>query len=292
MSMTISTHDGGALVRGLARAEHPAIHLVPEGPPGATGSPATRREAVICSFHTTDDYYAGHAAELRGQLDGLGLAYQLLEVDRTDGEDWADVTRRKIGFIRDACQEHPDAMVFWIDVDCRITHLPDYVRDSTADIIGFQRSFRSPLQIGYHNRTRFWEPSFWGVNATAQGRKLIDDAFALEQRSDIKATDDYFLEEAWRANAAHLTFQMLPSTARRAAQHRLRAGLARGLLRVRVQWERRALQGQGRPAPRPGPHRFAEEGPAPGQEARTGTARGRAPPDASRWSTPWASPAP
>ena len=79
--------------------------------------------------------------------------------------------------------------------------------------IGFQRSFRSPLQIGYHNRTRFWEPSFWGVNATAQGRKLIDDAFALEQRSDIKATDDYFLEEAWRANAAHLTFQMLPSTA-------------------------------------------------------------------------------
>ena len=172
-----------------------------------------RREAVICSFHTTDDYYAGHATELRGQLDALGLAHELLEVDRGHGQDWADVTRRKIGFIRDACHKHPDAMVFWIDVDCRITHLPDYVRDSTADLIGFQRSFRSPLQIGYHNRTRFWEPSFWGVNATAQGRALIDDAFALEQRSDIKATDDYFLEEAWRANAAHLTFQMLPSSA-------------------------------------------------------------------------------
>ena len=104
-------------------------------------------------------------------------------------------------------------MVFWIDVDCRITHLPDYVRDSTADFIGFQRSFRSPLQIGYQNRTRFWEPSFWGVNATPAGRKLIDDAFALEQRADIKATDDYFLEEAWRANAPNLTFQMIPSTA-------------------------------------------------------------------------------
>ena len=200
-------------MRGLTRAEHPAIHLVREELPGAEGSRVTQREAVICSFHTADEYYAGHAAELRGQLDGLGLAYQLLEVERPDGEDWADVTRRKIGFIRDACQEHPDAMVFWIDVDCRITHLPDYVRDSTADLIGFQRSFRSPLQIGYHNRTRFWEPSFWGVNATVQGRKLIDDAFALEQRSDVKATDDYFLEEAWRANAAHLTFQLLPSTA-------------------------------------------------------------------------------
>ncbi|MGB7982507.1 MAG: polysaccharide pyruvyl transferase family protein [Candidatus Nanopelagicales bacterium] len=213
MSMTISTQDGGGLVRGLAPAEHPGMHLVREDLPGVAGSRATQPEAVICSFHTTDEYYAGHALELRGQLDALGLAYELLEVDRREGEDWADVTRRKIGFIRDACQAHPDAMVFWIDVDCRITHLPDYVRDSTADIIGFQRSFRSPLHIGYKNRTRFWEPSFWGVNATARGRKLIDDAFALEQRSDIKATDDYFLEEAWRANAPHLSFQMIPSTA-------------------------------------------------------------------------------
>ena len=78
-------------------------------------------------------------------------------------------------------------MVFWIDVDCRITHLPDYVRDSTADLIGFQRSFRSPLQIGYHNRTRFWEPSFWGVNATVQGaqadRRRVRPRAALGHQS-------------------------------------------------------------------------------------------------------------
>ena len=70
-----------------------------------------------------------------------------------------------------------------------------------------------PLLIGYQNRTRFWEPSFWGVNATPGGRKLIEDAYALEQCAGIKATDDYFLEEAWRANAAYLTFQMIPPTA-------------------------------------------------------------------------------
>lgn len=171
------------------------------------------RDVVVCSFHTPDEYYAGHARELREQLDGLGLRYELLEVEKRDGEDWADVTRRKIGFIHDICEKYPDAMVFWIDVDCRITHLPDYVRDSTADIIGFQRSFRSPLHIGYANRTRFWEPSFWGVSPSPQGRRLIADAYELEQRSDIKATDDYFLEEAWRANARNLTFQMIPSTA-------------------------------------------------------------------------------
>ena len=173
----------------------------------------SNRDVVVCSFYTPDEYYAGHAKELREQLDSLGLGYELLEVQKREGEDWADVTRRKIGFIKDICDKHPDKMVFWIDVDCRITHLPDYISNSTADLIGFQRSFGSPLQIGYQNRTRFWEPSFWGVNATVQGRKLVADAYELEKRATIKATDDYFLEEAWRANAKKLTFQMIPSTA-------------------------------------------------------------------------------
>jgi hypothetical protein len=173
----------------------------------------SNRDVVVCSFYTPDEYYAGHAKELKAQLDSLGVGYELLEVQKRSGEDWADVTRRKIGFIKEICDKHPDKMVFWIDVDCRITHLPDYISNSTADLIGFQRSFGNPLQIGYQNRTRFWEPSFWGVNATLQGRKLIADAYELEQRASIKATDDYFLEEAWRANARALTFQMIPSTA-------------------------------------------------------------------------------
>ena len=173
----------------------------------------TKPEIVICSFYTPDEYYGNHAKQLREQLDELGLEHELLEVQKNPGEDWADVTRKKIGFIKEVCDRNPTKMVFWIDVDCRISHLPDYIANSSADLIGFQRSFGSPVQIGYHNRTRFWEPSFWGVNATKQGRKLINDAFALEQRAEIKATDDYFLEEAWRANARLITFQMIPTTA-------------------------------------------------------------------------------
>ena len=173
----------------------------------------SNRDVVVCSFYTPDAYYGGHAKELREQLDALGISHELLEIQKRPGEDWADVTRRKIGFIREICHKHPTKMVFWIDVDCRITSLPEYISNTTADFIGFQRSFGSPLQIGYHNRTRFWEPSFWGVNATEQGRKLVEDAYELEQRAELKATDDYFLEEAWRANAKKLTFQMIPSTA-------------------------------------------------------------------------------
>ena len=173
----------------------------------------TKRQIIVCSFFTPDEYYASHARELKAQLDELGLSHELLQVEKAAGEDWADVTRKKIGFIKDVCDRNPDKMVFWIDVDCRITHLPDYIANSSADLIGFQRSFGAPMQIGYHNRTRFWEPSFWGINATKQARKLIDDAYRLEQRAEIKATDDYFLEEAWRANSRLMTFQMIPTTA-------------------------------------------------------------------------------
>ena len=171
------------------------------------------RDVILCSFYTPDDYYANHAKELGSQLTELGIAHELLQVEKKPGEDWADVTRKKIGFIRDVCHRHPDKMVFWIDVDCRISYLPDFISNSTADLIGFQRSFGVPLFIGYAHRTRFWEPSFWGINTTAQARKLIEDAYELEQKAELKATDDYFLEEAWRANSKNLTFQMIPGNA-------------------------------------------------------------------------------
>jgi len=172
----------------------------------------TSANAIVCSFYTPDDYYGNHARQLREQLDELGIEHELLEITKAPGEDWADTTRRKIGFIRSVCERHPDKKVFWIDIDCRISYLPDYIANSSADLIGFQRSFGSPLQIGYGNRTRFWEPSFWGIGTSPQARKLIVDADELEKRAEVKATDDYFLEEAWRANAKHLTFQMIPST--------------------------------------------------------------------------------
>ena len=172
----------------------------------------TSQDLIVCSFYTPDDYYSSHAKALRAQLDGLGISHELLEITKAPGEDWADTTRRKIGFIKSVCDKNPTKKVFWVDIDCRINYLPDYIANSTADLIGFQRSFGSPLQIGYGNRTRFWEPSFWGLGTSPQSRKLIADAFELEQRAEVKATDDYFLEEAWRANAKHLTFQMIPST--------------------------------------------------------------------------------
>ncbi|MFT3887834.1 MAG: polysaccharide pyruvyl transferase family protein [Arachnia sp.] len=168
---------------------------------------------VICSFYTGDDYYRSSADALRGDLDRLGIRSVLEEIEKPEGTDWADICRKKIPFLARVCEENPNDRVFWIDVDCRLLDIPDYVRNSTADLLGFQRGFGSPLTIGYARRTRFWEPTFLGINATPGGRAFIAEAASREAVTEIKATDDYFFEEAWRAKADNLTFQILPSPA-------------------------------------------------------------------------------
>jgi hypothetical protein len=168
---------------------------------------------VVCSFYTADDYYRQHGERLAKKLDELGVEYVLREIEKREGEDWADICRRKVPFLAEVCAANPDKKVFWMDVDCMILELPEYIFNTSADIVGFQRGYSSPTTIGYGNRSRFWEPSFWGVNTTPLARKMIADAAELEKVSTIKATDDYFMEEAWRINCENMTFQIIPSNA-------------------------------------------------------------------------------
>ncbi|NBT47409.1 MAG: hypothetical protein EBT07_06250 [Actinobacteria bacterium] len=173
----------------------------------------TANNIVVCSFYTADEYYRAHGDRLAKNLEELGVEYVLREIEKKEGEDWADICRKKVPFLAEVCQMHPDKKVFWMDVDCILLELPEYVFNSTADIIGFQRGYSSPLTIGYDKRARFWEPSFWGVNNTKLARKMIADAAEIEKTSTVKATDDYFMEEAWRANCDNMTFQFIPSNA-------------------------------------------------------------------------------
>jgi hypothetical protein len=174
---------------------------------------SSNSNVIICSFYTADDYYRAHGERLAKSLEALGLEYVLREIEKQEGEDWADICRKKVPFLAEVCAANPDKKVFWMDVDCMILEMPDYIFNSTADIVGFQRGYSSPLTIGYDRRARFWEPSFWGVNTTPLARKMIADAAGIEKTSTVKATDDFFMEEAWRANCDNMTFQMIPSNA-------------------------------------------------------------------------------
>jgi len=168
-------------------------------------------KAIVCSFYTADDYYRSHGARLKANLESLGIPYELREIAKQPGEDWADICRKKVAFIAEVCAANPDKKVFWTDVDCEIFSIPDFILNSTADLIGFQRGFSNPLRIGYENRGRFWEPCFWGINTTAQARSMVAAAAEFEALATVKATDDFFFEAAWRAVSPNMTFQIIPS---------------------------------------------------------------------------------
>ncbi|MBW3138189.1 polysaccharide pyruvyl transferase family protein [Ferrimonas balearica] len=166
---------------------------------------------LIYSFYTNDDYYRGKAEELKENLERLCIQHQIDMMEIPEGLDWSDICRKKIEMIANACRQHPDRKVFWIDVDCNIKELPSYIGNFSSDIIGFARGFSSPLRLGYHLRTRFWEPCFVGINATEKARNFIFRAEELEKEFDGKATDDYFFEEAWRECCDQLSYQVIPS---------------------------------------------------------------------------------
>ena len=176
-----------------------------------SASEKTMTKAIVCSFYTNDDYYRAHANRLRKNLESLGVEIDLREIIKNPGEDWASICRKKVGFIAEVCAANPDKKVFWIDVDCELYSIPDFILNSTADIVGFQRGFSNPLKIGYENRGRFWEPCFWGINTTQQARNMIAAAAEFERIATVRATDDFFFEEAWRAASPNLTFQIIPS---------------------------------------------------------------------------------
>lgn len=169
-------------------------------------------DLLICTFYTPGGYYEECAGRLKDNIAALGLDLHIEEMVVPEGKTWPEICRRKIPYLHRVRRENPDRLLFWIDVDCQLTHLPGFIRNSSADLIGFQRGFSDPLTIGYEDRTRFWEPCFLGFGRSRGARRFLDVAHDLEKTTDIYATDDYFFEEAWRREARNLSFQIIPAT--------------------------------------------------------------------------------
>ena len=202
--MSALNFDGNQILDALEDQFAPAGAL-------KSAKESTVKNAIICSFFTGDEYYKNHALRLQANLAELGISYELRQISKRKDEDWVDICRKKVGFIAEVCIANPNKKVFWIDVDCEIFSIPDFILNSTADIIGFQRGFSAPVSIGYQSRGRFWEPCFWGINTTVQARKMVAAAAEFEIAATVRATDDFFFEEAWRANSPNMTFQVIPS---------------------------------------------------------------------------------
>lgn len=178
------------------------------------------QDILICSFYTPGGYYEECAERFSERVLNLGLSLHLEEFVVPEGKTWPEICRKKVPYLYRVRQQNQGKKLFWVDVDCQLIDLPEFIGRSSADIIGFQRGFGNPLAIGYTNKTRFWEPCFLGFNASEGADRFLECAYELERTSEINATDDYFFEEAWRREAHNLSFQIIPSALSKAASER------------------------------------------------------------------------
>ena len=172
--MSTLDYQGGEVLAALESQFVPKLVAKPK--------PEIRiKDAIVCSFFTSDDYYKSHGSRLRANLEELGIEVDLREITKKEGEDWAAICRKKVGFIAEVCAANPDKKVFWIDVDCELFSIPDFILNSTADIIGFQRGFSNPTKIGYEIS---FNKYFYRHKPLRELEEVSNDILKLEDLSD------------------------------------------------------------------------------------------------------------
>lgn len=75
---------------------------------------------IACGFYTPDYAHWWHA--LRPSLERHGVAHDFVEAEKLGG-GWEHNTMAKPYHLRDAMRRHPDKVVVFLDVDCKV-HAP------------------------------------------------------------------------------------------------------------------------------------------------------------------------
>ena len=171
-----------------------------------------KKPALVVSFYTPDDYYKQKADQLKYCLEGLHLDYSIREINIPEGLSWPDVCRKKVKFMRDAFADNKDKYekIIWMDVDCLLEKFPSFIIDFDVDLMGFSRGFP---HSSHKKRvmSRFWEPCFFVFSVNSRTEQFLETAAKLEEEMpNIRATDDYFIEEAWRRHKDNLTYFTIP----------------------------------------------------------------------------------
>lgn len=163
---------------------------------------------IFISFYAGRRYYHDAAAQLRADLDALGLPHDIEEVEPPAERDWADICRLKPAFIHRKLEQHR-APVFWLDVDSRVLRRPPVLEGLGSDFAAFLRGFGRLQDFDPVQKGRTFVPAFLYFNYTDRARRFAARVAELEATSELRATDDYFLEEAWRDVQGHLDVTLL-----------------------------------------------------------------------------------
>lgn len=163
---------------------------------------------IFISFYAGRRYYYDAAAQLRADLDALGLPHDIEEIEPPPDRDWADICRMKPAFIQRKLEQHR-APVFWLDVDSRVLKRPPVLEGLRSDFAAFLRNFSRLQEFDPVQKGRTFVPAFLYFNYSDAGRRLAARVAELEATSELRATDDYFLEQAWREFEGHLEVTLL-----------------------------------------------------------------------------------
>jgi hypothetical protein len=168
------------------------------------------REPTFVSFYAGDAYYHESAARLQADCMRFGLRHEIVELPLAPGEDWSDVCRRKIAFYGERYARHEGGIV-WLDVDTRILKDPRPLLSGGHDMAIYLRNFRDlrDFDPGLHART--FAPSVIHFAPTPKTAAFLGELCALERGASEKATDDFFLEEAFRRSDQALALLLLPT---------------------------------------------------------------------------------
>lgn len=162
------------------------------------------KDYIVVSMYGGDEYYYKAAEKLRRLCDLHNIRHDIVEV-KVEGKDWIDICRMKPLIYQKKLEQHK-CSIFWIDVDTEIVSFPDF--PSTGFDIGlFSRGFNDLSQFSSFKQSRKFEPGYILFSYTNKTRNFLNHLIDLESQSkDVKATDDYFLQEALKSNKDSLRY--------------------------------------------------------------------------------------
>ncbi|HRO31512.1 polysaccharide pyruvyl transferase family protein [Citricoccus sp.] len=162
---------------------------------------------TLVSFYAGDQYYHDAAARLREDCERLGMPHHIEELP-AEGLDWGAITREKIGFYRRMHDRF--GAILWVDVDTRLVGLPEVLRGSHFDLVGFGGRFRYIREYDPYQTARFWVPSYLYFGPTQAASDFLDLMLDIEGETEERVTDDYILQEAWSRHELPLSVGLLP----------------------------------------------------------------------------------
>lgn len=164
---------------------------------------------VVVSFYAGDKYYYDAAELLRDDCERLGIDHSIDELVVPPDFDWGQICRLKSSFFKEKLRQL-SRPILWLDVDSRLRGLPTLLDDARFDFAAALRNISELDPFKLVHLSRQWSPGIIFINNTKEGLSFANTLANISASYLGNATDDYFLEEAWKSHRSSLSFLPLP----------------------------------------------------------------------------------